>query len=326
MAGRLTSRSKSAKETHKVRVIEPVPEGEPCNPCRRDKIEDNATCWCIDCAEALCADCHNHHRKSKISSKHKTIPISSPDDISEFMRNFTQACCDHCGGSFTFFCRNHNILCCPSCVTKHQKECNEIITLDDASVDAKKNGVIEDLGARMKDALVTLNEIDIHKKENVAMLNAQKDGIKATLTELRRKIGEYFDSLEKRVDEKLAQAHGECIEKLESQTKDLEGRINVLKTWQNDITLIKDFGSDVHAFVMSKNLENLMSSLETFNKMSTENFIGLNITFVTSTTAENLQRTVQTLGEVSVNRSSTELIITPRKSNYGRLKSKLVDK
>lgn len=86
-----------------------------------------------------------------------------------------------------------------------------------------------------------------------------------------------------------------------------------MKTWQSDIKIIKQFGSDMHAFVMSKELENLVTELETFNNISTENFIGLNLTFLTSITVENLQAKVQALGEISVNKSSTELIITPKK-------------
>jgi hypothetical protein len=44
----------------------------------------------------------------------------------------------------------------------------------------------------------------------------------------------------------------------------------------------------------------------------------------TSITVENLQAKVQALGEISVNKSSTKLIITPKKS--GRLRSKLVER
>jgi chromosome segregation ATPase len=202
----------------------------------------------------------------------------------------------------------------------HHEECNDIRTLEKAAADVKKSEIIADLGSRMKEALQTLGELTNHKHENIGMINAQRDGIKSSLNELRRNINDYFDSLEKRMNEKLLQAHGECIQKLEEQTKDLEKRTETLKTWQSDIQIIKEFGSDKHAFVMSKELENLVTELETFNNISTENFIGLNLTFLTSITVENLQA----LGEISVNKSSTELIITSKTS--GRLRSKWVER
>jgi hypothetical protein len=55
----------------------------------------------------------------------------------------------------------------------------------------------------MKDALQTLGELTNHKHENIGMINAQRDGIKSSLNELRRNINDYFDSLEKRKNEKL---------------------------------------------------------------------------------------------------------------------------
>ncbi|CAG2223170.1 unnamed protein product [Mytilus edulis] len=324
MASKLpSSRSKSTLSTTS-KVVTLQTSDEACGPCKRDSSEDYAFCWCIDCAEGLCSDCEKHHKKSKTSITHRLIPLLKLKDISDFLRNFTQTCCDHTGGSFTFYCKSHDKLCCPGCVTIHQKECHEIITLGEASVDAKKNGKIEDLGLRMKEALTTLNELENHKKDNIGMINAQRNGIRTTLSEMRRKVNDYLDSLEMRIEEKLLQAHKECIEKLETQTKDLVKRTEILKTWQSDITMVKDYGSDTHSFVMSKSLENLMTELETFNRRSTENFVGLSLSFVTSTTFENLQNTVHALGEISVNKSSTELIITPRKS--ARIKSKLIVK
>lgn len=297
---------------------------ESCDPCKRDGCNESMCSWCIDCAEALCQDCDKHHRKSKTSASHNTVPLQKLKSASDFLHKFTQTCSDHAGGRIAFYCTKHDKLCCPSCVTLHQKECNDIITLEEAAAGVKTSEIIADLGSRMKEALQTLGELANHKHENIGMINAQRDGIKSSLNELRRKINDYFDSLEKRMNEKLLQAHGECIQKLEEQTKDLEKRTDTLKTWQSDIKIIKEFGSDTHAFIMSKELENLVTELETFNKISTENFIGLNLTCLTSITVENLQAKVQALGEISVNKSSTELIITPKKS--GRLRSKLVER
>ena len=48
---------------------------ELCGPCKRDGCNESMYSLYIDCAEALCQDCDKHHRKSKTSASHNTVPL-----------------------------------------------------------------------------------------------------------------------------------------------------------------------------------------------------------------------------------------------------------
>eukprot|EP00960_Hanusia_phi_P072201 767726-Hanusia_phi.AAC.8 len=47
-----------------------------CNECMEAL---DASYQCMDCGLLLCDECHRHHRKSKRSSSHSTIPLPTSD-------------------------------------------------------------------------------------------------------------------------------------------------------------------------------------------------------------------------------------------------------
>ena len=77
--------------------------------------ESNANKFCPECKIYMCNKCENHH--SSLFKNHHLYNINKEDEI------FTGFCKEsNHRDALKFFCKNHNILCCSSCLCKLQKD------------------------------------------------------------------------------------------------------------------------------------------------------------------------------------------------------------
>ena len=132
------------------------------NKCSfKEHKEINASFYCIECKVYMCKKCENFH--SKLLENHQTYSLEKEkDDIfSEF--------CNEEGhqNKLEFFCKNHNKLCCVSCISpiKFNKYGThngcDVCLLEDIK-DEKKNKIndnikyLEDLSNNLEHSLIEL--------------------------------------------------------------------------------------------------------------------------------------------------------------------------
>ena len=116
--------------------------------CTLKKHEDiNAISYCQECKIFMCNKCENHH--SELFQNHNVYKLDK--DISEIFTGFCKER-NHLE-KLEFFCKDHNSLCCASCISKIKREgkgqhtdCN-VCNIEDIK-DEKKNKLKENFKIR----------------------------------------------------------------------------------------------------------------------------------------------------------------------------------
>ena len=100
-----------------------------CYLCQDRHITKQAEEYCLRCEEVLSVDCIDHHRLSKASNTHQTIPTSEYTNLPIFIQQIKQYCDDH-GDISEFHCPTHDVACCKRCITPGHRECKDIIIIE----------------------------------------------------------------------------------------------------------------------------------------------------------------------------------------------------
>jgi hypothetical protein len=103
----------------------------PCNPCMRESNNVEATNYCDDCGENLCADCVKQHVKFQSMIDHKILGKDDrrrKDDDGAKPRNNPLECSEHPGKRVDMFCADHNEVWCGACIAINHRylSCNII--------------------------------------------------------------------------------------------------------------------------------------------------------------------------------------------------------
>lgn len=91
----------------------------PCNPCMRVNINEEATNYCQDCGDNLCAECVKQHMKFAAMKGHKILGKSerrSSSGIAHVPKNNPLECTEHPGKMADMFCADHNEVWCGACI------------------------------------------------------------------------------------------------------------------------------------------------------------------------------------------------------------------
>ena len=201
-----------------------------------------AISYCHKCDIYLCNKCENIH--CKLCPKHQAYKLNhNLDEI------FTGYCMekDH-NEKLEFFCKNHNKLCCASCLCKikdkgkgQHNKC-DVCIIESIEKD-KKNKLVENIknlqniSNTLKDSLDKLNDIFKEITENKEKIKLEIQNI---FTKLRNSINEREDSLLLEVDNLYSKTFfdealiKEC-EKLPNKVKlSLENCKNLNFKWDNE--------------------------------------------------------------------------------------------
>ncbi|XP_021362333.1 uncharacterized protein LOC110456101 [Mizuhopecten yessoensis] len=101
-----------------------------CAPCQRGKESNRAEVWCTDCGEKLCKQCRIYHERSKPSSNHRLVSVSTTvGGICDVMVN--EICPSHDGKQLDVYCVDHSVMCCGVCVSVSHRHCNNVKPIED---------------------------------------------------------------------------------------------------------------------------------------------------------------------------------------------------
>lgn len=100
-----------------------------CNVCQNRHLNTSAEEYFPQCEEALCRDCRDHHKASKLLKSHQTISIEKYQKLPSFIKEIKQNCEEH-DCFLEFYCKSHDSLCCKLCSISAHKECTDIIFVE----------------------------------------------------------------------------------------------------------------------------------------------------------------------------------------------------
>ncbi|XP_052065127.1 uncharacterized protein LOC127704929 [Mytilus californianus] len=235
-----------------------------CEPCNRDGENQKAVSCCSDCIEYLCVECAKFHRKGKITANHKTISILEAEKVDSSILDIPEICNIHEDQKLSFFCVQHDTICCAFCLRELHSACKDVRSMEKASKGVRTGTSIEDLKRRMSDFSLIIGRIVEAYKNNLSLVSVQKDECKEKLRNIRKELIGFLDELEQVIDKKVDVLDKECKDQIEQNIKDLTTRKIKSETWQTAIKTLAEHASETRILAAVKTLDLLQGEEEAF--------------------------------------------------------------
>ena len=249
---------------------------ENIKKCSNKKHNDkDAISYCPECKKYLCNKCSNDH--PDLFSDHNKIELNK-----EKQDFFTGLCeQENHKDELIYFCKNHNQLCCASCITKlkgygngQHSEC-DICYINDIK-DKKKSKLKENINI-LEDYSKTI-ELSLNELKNIfKKMNEDKDELKKKIyqlfTKIRTALNEREDELYKIIDDKFDNLYfkEDLIkqgEKLPNEIKQSLEKGKLMENENKEIDKLNKFVND--CINIEKNIENIQSIKENIEKCNSK--------------------------------------------------------
>ncbi|VDI49321.1 Hypothetical predicted protein [Mytilus galloprovincialis] len=277
-----------------------------CDVCQKRHLNKSAEEYCPQCEEALCRECKDHHKLSKLLKSHQTITVDKYNKLPPFIKQISQNCEEH-DCFLEFYCKSHDALCCKLCLISGHKECKETIFIEDflKPLTGHQSAALDNIEKILQDLQNNICSAIKDRHRNLTEIREQKRVIGEQIKEKRKEINTLLDHLEEELLEKvytLEKKNGleieEIITKLEDEKEKLEGI-------QKDVESVKMFASNLQIFMGTKSFQESIS----YNKINAQQIYyngSLNNVTMKCTFNENLDgfiKNIKTFGDVELDKS-----------------------
>ncbi|XP_071149176.1 E3 ubiquitin-protein ligase TRIM71-like [Mytilus edulis] len=223
-----------------------------CGPCSVRHITKPSTHWCLECEEAVCDDCQEHHKVLKATRGHEIIPIDKYKSLPSFITDIQQSCTYH-NEKYQQYCVAHALPICFKCIKEHQK-CN-VIPLDEITNNAKTSGQLQDLETRLKDLLHNIDRIKMDRKVNLVSIEERKELHLVEIQQTRNQIKKRLNKLEKEIIQDLEKKECQCKKNIQTILSSVKEKENLITEYQTNLQSIKQHASDLQTFLVMRDIE-----------------------------------------------------------------------
>ena len=290
--------------------------------------EINANIYCQICKVFLCNKCENFH--SELHQDHITTNIDK--DINEIFTGYCKEK-EHFN-KLKYFCKNHNILCCASCITKIKGEGNgqhtdcNIYLIEDIK-EEKKNKLKENI-KYLEDLSLNFEESINKLKEIYEKINNNKEELKLNIlkifTNIRNEINKREDEIINEIDKLYNNIYFDdnLIKKSEKVTNQIklnleEGKM-IEHDWEDNNKCISFINNCI-------NIENNINYINEINK-EVQNYNSLEINLKFNSDNEKILNEIKNFGEIkrinNLNKESLEYILSQSKIIENKEQIKLI--
>ncbi|CAC5372552.1 unnamed protein product [Mytilus coruscus] len=224
-----------------------------CGPCEARHTTEIAVVWCIDCDDGLCPSCLEHHKVSKASNKHQTIPVSKYAEV-ESVSSLIKLECEEHNQKLSFFCQDHYPTACALCIPEKHQQCTGIKPIEQLAQHAKSSTELFDLEKGLKELANTLVELKTRRQQNIEEIRDQRKNILAEIKSLRKQIDMYLDDLESDLLKQLEDFSNQNISEIEKLLSKLKDKETQIKNLGESIYQIKETLSNVQVFLATKSV------------------------------------------------------------------------
>ncbi|XP_071149175.1 uncharacterized protein [Mytilus edulis] len=223
-----------------------------CGPCSVRHITKPSTHWCLECEEAVCDDCQEHHKVLKATRGHEIIPIDKYKSLPSFITDIQQSCTYH-NEKYQQYCVAHALPICFKCIKEHQK-CN-VIPLDEITNNAKTSGQLQDLETRLMDLLHNIDRIKMDRKVNLVSIEERKELHLVEIQQTRNQIKKRLNKLEKEIIQDLEKKECQCKKNIQTILSSVKEKENLITEYQTNLHSIKQHASDLQTFLVMRDIE-----------------------------------------------------------------------
>ena len=271
-----------------------------CSPCSREGRSVEATKFCKDCDEFLCEKCVHDHRKFVVTRDHKiTIKptvVASPRQKSKL----TEKCTNHEGKVIELFCSDHDELCCSVCVAVAHRGCKDVTYIPEAAVGIESSLELLEAKENILKIKDQVDELRMKREENQTVVLQQKEDIVTDILDLRIRVSEVLDKLEKTARLELQERYGEVSNKIDNDVKTCE---DVSLSLANMTTKLETtVFNDPELFVQVKKAKKTIDEAKMVIKNISKNLGKEKLTFSQDRTLETLLNHLDSLGKFGEDR------------------------
>lgn len=240
---------------------------EPCGRLKTKSIEDKAASrFCTFCVEALCDVCSDHHQASRASSDHVVVDnwdVFEKDD-GDNLRACSIFCKEHSNKKLELFCKDHSTLCCLKCMTMSHRQCDRVVTLDEAAVGIKNATICSDIIENLQKSSQQLRHNITKGQKSIGLFKQQRKSAIETVDETKEKMEKHLSLLQENFKQHFSCFCRENIKTMDEKLKKLEKQellVNkALKYFKNKI----ENSSDVDVLRETNRLNYICSETDRF--------------------------------------------------------------
>ncbi|XP_063418463.1 uncharacterized protein LOC134701267 [Mytilus trossulus] len=276
-----------------------------CDFCHNKQLNKSAQEYCPQCEEALCGECRDNHKISKLSKSHQTISIDRYNKLPSFIKNISHICEEH-DCFLEVYCKSHDSLCCKRCLISGHKKCKETIFIEDFLVPSSKHqsAAFDNIEKVLKNLESNISSAIKDRNRNLTDLRGQKQVIAEQIKEKRQEINNCLNNLEVAIIEKLSATEKEYCQKIEEVIEKLNERKMKVDEIKKDVESMKIFASDLLIFMGTKTFEEnvLTNELNLQGLYDNGSFENLKIVCILNEKLNRIIREIKTFGDIYVNK------------------------
>ncbi|VDI56698.1 Hypothetical predicted protein [Mytilus galloprovincialis] len=242
-----------------------------CDPCTEQGTSSPAVKFCSDCEERLCEKCIEDHSKFKVLRSHHLIDLSAAGSK---IPTFQKYCDVHADGLLDFFCTQHDVVCCRSCMPLKHQSCKNVFPLEHVSKDVRNSAVLNDTLDAMDNASKTLTGLMDGTNNNIKKLEDDEQAILRELKTVKENLVKQIDKFEEKVIKELSSIKKEKEIKFKQNQTEIGELKDKVQEIHEQVNFLKKHGSNNQLFLALRQQDKKIQSIDCRIKEMTSTFVG----------------------------------------------------
>ena len=218
-----------------------------CDPCSEKNKRLVAEKYCSDCEEKLCTECAEWHMRCMEYRSHLVIDLSSIEP--RIPPSFKLNCEIHTDVQIDYFCSQHDVVCCRTCLSDSHRSCESVLPLDFASKDVQDSTLLSDTLIEQDYMTEILSKMEENRDENKKILKQKKSLIIKQISAAKSKVLKYLDDIEKKLITEVGSVQEKNEEKINREKHEICQLTSTLKDNKQELEFLKDHGSNNELFL-----------------------------------------------------------------------------
>ncbi|XP_063397659.1 uncharacterized protein LOC134681960 [Mytilus trossulus] len=242
-----------------------------CDPCSEQGKSSPAVKFCSDCEERFCENCIEDHSKFKVLRSHHLIDLSAAGSK---IPTFQKYCDVHPDDLLDFFCTQHDVVCCRSCMPLKHQSCQNVFPLEHVSKNVRNSAVLNDTLDAMDSASKTLTGLMDGTNNNIKKIEDDEQAILRELKTVKENLVKQIDKLEEKVTKELSSIKKEKEIKIKQNKTEIGDLKAEIQEMHDQVNFLKEHGSNNQLFLALRQQEKKIQSIDSRVKEMTSTFVG----------------------------------------------------
>ncbi|XP_069142153.1 LOW QUALITY PROTEIN: tripartite motif-containing protein 10-like [Argopecten irradians] len=209
-----------------------------CKPCeKKGKMNIPAKFWCEQTKYYFCESCKVGHH-DLFHDDCEPEHITQENKSATIRRKMSATGCGKHKEKLEYYCEDHQILGCHKCIIVDHRKCEAVTSADDFR-DRIQTTKIEDLLGELRKCVNSMEILIKDVEEQLQFITEDQITALKSLTDLRTKVNERFDVLQKELTDKLTASFKEEKENLDISRRKCE---RLMFAMQKTLTSSQDAG------------------------------------------------------------------------------------